>query len=131
MKKVSVNKNFVFDVLRATIISVIVSLVLVLVFALLVNLINIKNSVIMPVNQVIKALSILAGCFIGFKDNRQGAFKGALSGLLYTLLAILVFGIISNSVKFNAMSLLDIALGIIAGAISGILAVNLRKKAAA
>ena len=128
MNKISVNKNSIFDIVRTTVVSVIISLVLVLVFALIVNLVNVSENIIVPINHVIKILSILIGCFIGFKDIRQGVFKGALSGLLYTLLSILVFGIISHSVKFNAMSLVDIALGIVAGAVSGILAVNLKKK---
>lgn len=128
MNKISVNKTSIFDIIRTTVVSVIISLVLVLAFALLVNLVNIGDNVITPVNHVIKILSILIGCFIGFKDIRQGAFKGAISGLFYTLLSILVFGIISHSVKFNVMSLIDITLGIVSGTVSGILAVNLKKR---
>lgn len=128
MNKLSVNKNSIFDVLRVTVISVIISLVFVLAFALIVNLANVSDKIITPINQVIKVISILLGCFIGFKENRQGAFKGAVAGLLYTLLSILIFGIISHAVKFNMLSLVDIALGIVAGAISGILAVNLKKR---
>lgn len=131
MKNPNVNKHFFLDIIRTTIIAVIISLVLVLVFALIVNLVDVGESVIMPVNQVIKLLSVLAACFVGFKDNKQGAFKGALSGLCYTLLSILVFGLISKEISFNLMKLVDVALGIVAGAISGILAVNLRKKSVA
>lgn len=128
MKKLSVNKHFFFDLIRSTIVAVIISLVLVLVFALIVNLANVNENIILPVNEAIKVVSLLIGCFIGFRDMRSGVFKGAITGLLYTLLSILVFGIISHSVKFNLLSLVDVALGIIAGAISGILVVNLKKK---
>lgn len=128
MKKLSVNKYFFFDILRATVIAVIVSLVTVLVFSLIVNLTNVNEKIILPVNEAIKVVSILIGCFIGFKELKHGAFKGAISGLLYTFLSILIFGIISHSVKFNALSLIDVALGIVAGAISGIIVVNLKRK---
>lgn len=128
MKKLSLNKHFFFDLIRSTIVAVIISLVLVLIFALIVNLANVNENIILPVNEAIKVVSLLIGCFIGFKDMRSGVFKGAITGLLYTLLSILVFGIISHSVKFNLLSLVDVALGIIAGAISGILVVNLKKK---
>ena len=128
MKKLSVNKHFFFDLIRSTIVAVIISLVLVLVFALIVNLVDVNENIILPVNEAIKVVSLLIGCFIGFRDMRSGVFKGAITGLLYTLLSILVFGIISHSVKFNLLSLVDVALGIIAGAISGILVVNLKKK---
>lgn len=131
MKKISFNKSFFFDILRSTIIAVIISLVLVLAFALIVNLADVSENVILPINEGIKVISILIGCFIGFKDMRSGIFKGALTGLCYTLLSILIFGIISHSVKFNMLSLVDVALGIVAGVISGILVVNLKKKAGA
>ncbi len=128
MKKISVNKFFFFDILRTTVIAVIVSLVMVLVFSLIVNLTNVNEKIILPINEAIKVVSILAGCFIGFKELKLGAFKGAISGLLYTFLSILIFGIISHGVKFNALSLIDVALGIVAGAISGIIVVNLKRK---
>lgn len=128
MKKISINKNFVFDLLRSTIISVIISLLCVLVFALIVNLADVGENVIAPVNTIIKILSVFFGCAIGFKDKSKGAIKGALSGLLYTLLSILIFGIISHSVKISALNLMDVGIGIIAGTISGIIAVNIGRK---
>lgn len=131
MKNSNINKHFFLDIIRTTIIAVIISLVLVLVFALIVNLVEVGEKVILPVNQAIKVISILASCFVGFKENKQGAFKGALSGLCYTLLSVLVFGLISKEISFNLMKLIDIALGIVAGAISGILSVNIRKKSVA
>ncbi len=131
MKNSNINKHFFLDIIRTTIIAVIISLVLVLVFALIVNLVEVGEKVILPVNQAIKVISILASCFVGFKENKQGAFKGALSGLCYTLLSVLVFGLISKEISFNLMKLIDVALGIVAGAISGILSVNIRKKSVA
>lgn len=131
MKNSNINKHFFLDIIRTTIIAVIISLVLVLVFALIVNLVEVGEKVILPVNQAIKVISILASCFVGFKENKQGAFKGALSGLCYTLLSVLVFGLISKEISFNLMKLIDVSLGIVAGAISGILSVNIRKKSVA
>lgn len=131
MKNSNINKHFFLDIIRTTIIAVIISLVLVLVFALIVNLVEVGEKVILPVNQAIKVISILTSCFVGFKENKQGAFKGALSGLCYTLLSVLVFGLISKEISFNLMKLIDVALGIVAGAISGILSVNIRKKSVA
>ena len=128
MKKLSFNKKFLFDLLRGTVIAVLISLALVLLFALVVNLTDVPEGVVAPVNQAIKVVSVLVGCLVGFKEKRQGAFKGAIAGLLYTFLSILIFGLISNNVKFNAASLIDVALGIVTGAISGIIAVNVGKR---
>jgi len=131
MKKISFNKQFLFDLLRGTVIAVLASLALVLIFALVVNLTDVPEVVIAPVNQAIKIISVLLGCLIGIKEKKQGVFKGALIGLTYTFLSILIFGLISNTIKFNAMSLIDVALGIVIGAISGVIAVNVRKRSAA
>lgn len=127
MKKIAIDKKSLFDVVRSTLYAVIISLVTVLVFSLIINFVSMNDSVIMGINQAIKVFSILIACFMGIKDKRQGALKGALSGLLYTLLAIFIFGIISRSITFSSLNLIDIALGIVAGAVSGIIAVNLKK----
>lgn len=131
MKKISFNKKFLFDVVKSTIIAVVASLVLILLFALIVNLTDVPDSVVSPVNQAIKVVSVLVGCLVGIREQRMGAFKGAIAGLLYTFLSTLLFGLISNNLRFNAMSLIDVALGIVIGAISGILSVNVRKKGSA
>lgn len=127
MKKISVQKQDIIDLLRGTIIAVIVSLILVLIFALIVNLVDVGENIIVPVNQVIKIISVFTGCFIGIKNRSKGVVKGALIGLLYTVLSIFVFGIISKEINFKLMNLIDAAFGIVAGIVSGILSVNLKK----
>lgn len=127
MKKNIIEKQDIFDLLRGTIVAVIVSLILVLIFALIVNLVEIGNNVIIPVNQAIKIISIFIGCFIGIKNRHQGVIKGALIGLFYTFLSIFIFGIISKEISLKLINLVDIAFGIVAGIVSGILSVNLRK----
>ncbi|HOO23278.1 MAG TPA: TIGR04086 family membrane protein [Clostridia bacterium] len=127
MKKRIVEKQDIFDLLRGTIVAVIVSLVLVLIFALIVNLVDVSEKVIIPVNQAIKIISIFIGCFIGIRNRHQGIVKGGLIGLLYTFLSIFIFGIISKEVSFKLINLVDVAFGIVAGIVSGILSVNFRK----
>jgi putative membrane protein (TIGR04086 family) len=127
MKKIRIDKQDIFDLLRGTVIAVIVSLIMVLIFALIVNLASIGDNVIMPVNQAIKIISIFVGCFIGIKNRHKGVIKGAIIGLLYTFLSIFIFGIISQNVNMELIDFIDVAFGIVAGIVSGILSVNLRK----
>lgn len=128
MKKINIEKQDIFDLLRGTIVAVIVSLILVLIFALIVNLVEIGDNIVMPVNQAIKIISVFIGCFIGIKNRHHGVIKGALIGLLYTFLSIFVFGIISKEIDFQLINLIDVGFGIVAGIVSGILSVNLRKQ---
>ena len=127
MKKIAIDKSSIIDVVRTTLVAVIISLVMVLVFSLIINFVKISDNLIMGINQGIKVISIFVGCFIGIKSRKNGVLKGALSGLLYTLISIFIFSIISHSVRFSSLNLIDIALGIVAGGVSGVLAVNLKK----
>ena len=105
-----------------------ISLVLVLVFAFLLKFTNIPDSAISPVNQVIKGVSIFLGVFIGLKKCKElGLVSGLLIGFIYTLLAFLVFSILSGSFTFNITLLTDIVFGAIIGAICGIISVNIKK----
>lgn len=127
MKKVAINKNNLIDVLKACIIALIISLLFVLILAICVKLFTISSKIIMPINQVIKMFSIFGGCFFGFKCRQNGAVKGAFVGVFYTLIAIMVFGIIEKTISFSNFNWYDLIAGVIAGIISGILAVNIRK----
>lgn len=127
MKKIAVNKMNVLDVVKGCIISVIISLLFVLILALCVKIFTIESKVIMPINQVIKILSIFGGCFFGFKFKEKGAIKGGIVGIFYVIMSVLVFGIVENKISFRNFSWYDLITGIIAGIISGILAVNIRK----
>ncbi|HHU43139.1 MAG: TIGR04086 family membrane protein [Bacillota bacterium] len=127
MKKLSINKTNVLDTVKACIIAVIISLLFVLVLALVVKIFTIDSKIIMPINQVIKIVSILGGCFFGFKSREKGAIKGGIVGIFYTLLSMLIFGIVENSISFSNFNWYDLLTGVVAGIISGILAVNIRK----
>lgn len=126
-KSIKINKATVTDVARATLIAVIISLIAVLIFGIVIKLTNVSDAIIMPVNQVIKVISVLLGCIIGFKQKEKGAIKGAVVGVLYTALSVLIFWIICGSPKGN-FGWADALTGVISGIIAGIIAVNVGKK---
>lgn len=121
------NKNTLTDILRSALIAVIFSLIGVLILALVVKLTGIDSSVILPINQVLKILSILFGCLIGIKTKEKGALKGAIAGLIYTLISVFVFLILNGKLGADSFSYVDFVAGLAAGAISGIIAVNFGK----
>ena len=67
----STNKINVAPILMASLIAVIVSFVLILVFALLIKWLDWKDSVIAPVNIVIKLVSIAVGVLIATKNGSK------------------------------------------------------------
>lgn len=128
MKKLAINKTNIYDVVKSCIIAIIISLLCVLVLALAVKIFTIESKAIMPINQAIKIVSIMGGCFFGFSCREKGALKGGITGTFYTILSILVFGIVEKSVSFKNFNWFDLLAGIIAGIVSGILAVNMKKQ---
>ncbi len=127
MDKVKTTKNDVVDVLRSTLFATLISLALVLIFAITIKFASLDSSVIMPVNIAIKLLSLLLGIMLGFKNAQKGLIKGAITGLIYMLFTFFIFAAL-NAFKDVQFSFIDLATLPIAGALSGILAVNLRSK---
>ncbi|MGI6701555.1 MAG: TIGR04086 family membrane protein [Christensenellales bacterium] len=115
-----------FDVARCVLYSLVISVFLVLGLALVIKFWGANSNTIMYINHGIKILSILLGVFIGTREVKMGAAKGALSGLIYILLSFLVFKLLAGQ-AFH-LSIYDVILGTAAGLISGILTVNIKNK---
>lgn len=125
--KLVLNKDNIFDVVKSIVISLVFSLLFILIFAVFVKYLSLGEEVIVPINYVIKILSILLGSIVGFKKAEKGAVKGIVVGTLYYLLSLLLFSILSGSfeiVKFSAIDLICLSL---VGVISGIITVNVKK----
>jgi len=120
--------NLALSLLKGVIISLCVSLVSVLVFAFLLKFTNISESIITPINQIIKGVSIFLGTFLGLKkEKKMGLISGLLIGMIYTLLAFVVFSALNGSFVFSRTLITDFCFGGIIGAICGIICVNIKK----
>ena len=125
--KIADQRNSI-SVAKGVMVAVCISLVLVLLFAFLLKFTNIPESTIKPVNQVIKGLSILMGVFVGLKRKKElGLVSGLLIGLIYTIVAFLVFSCLGGVFAFDLTLLTDLLFGAVMGAICGIICVNLKK----
>lgn len=125
--KLVLNKGNIFDVIKSIVFSLIFSLLFILIFAIFVKYLSLGEEVIVPVNYVIKVLSILLGSVIGYKNLEKGAVKGIVVGCLYYLLSILLFSILSGSFAIVKFSAVDIICLCLVGVISGIITVNVKK----
>lgn len=124
MDKEKIIKNS-FDILRCILYALVVSVFLVLVFALIIKLTGMSANVVNYINQGIKVISVLIAIIIGLKERYMGAAKGALIGLIYTLLSFLIFKLLAS--QAFSLTIFDILIGIVVGLISGIIAVNVKK----
>lgn len=120
------NSTF-FRILKGSLIALVFSLILVLVFAFVLRFIPISDNLISPINQVIKGISILFGTIFALKKSKEmGLISGLLIGFLYTVLAFLTFSILSGDFTFSSTILNDLLFASIIGGISGIIAINVK-----
>ncbi|MBQ7340446.1 MAG: TIGR04086 family membrane protein [Clostridia bacterium] len=118
-------KNYLLPVVKGVLVSVFVSVVIILIFALVIKFLPVSSVAVKIVNQLIKVVSIFIGCKL-FISDKGGIVKGLILGLLYVVLVNLTFSLISgNYVSINFVNLL---FGGILGAISGIISVNSNAK---
>lgn len=121
-------KNLLFDVIKGALVSVSITLVLILLFAVIVRFLNISDSWIFPINQVIKVISIIFGVIVLLKNNREKGFlKGLLLGIIYFLLSFFVFSILQGNFSFALKNLYDLLLTTLMGGLVGIIYVNIKK----
>lgn len=126
--KQSDNKNIFLTGLKGSLISVCVSLVAILLFAFIIKLTGMSKGLIKVINQIIKVVSIFLGTFLILrKTGQKGLITGIVVGLLYTIIAFVVFSILNGKFAFDITLLIDIIFGTIIGAICGAICVNLKK----
>lgn len=122
-------KNVLISIISGTIVSISVTLVLILLFALIIRFFNINDSWIFPVNQVIKIISMFIGAVVFVKkQGKKGFVKGIILGLTYYLLSYIIFSILQGGFTWTTSNFYDLILTILMGGLIGIIVVNLIKE---
>ncbi len=123
------NKNtYILGILKGVFWAISLSLLCVLVFAFIIKFTNLNENAISPINQVIKVLSILFGCFVTSKKIKSnGWFCGLIIGALYTIFAFLTFSILDGEFRISLNLLNDLVFGSVIGLISGIIVFAIQK----
>lgn len=127
-KQASVGAIKILKYIKALLISLIVTFSLIIIFALVIKWTNLKDSVITPVNLVIKGISVFLGALILTKGSTKGLLHGILFGAVYTIIAFSVFSLLVGEFLLGVGFLSDIAFSAVVGAIAGIIGVNIKKK---
>lgn len=127
MKKGNV-KSWFADIGRAVLFAVLISLVLVLALAVVLKVTDISDKTLDILLAVVKFASLCIGVFLGFRNLENGLLKGLAAGLVFIAFSYLFYGILDNGFENAVFSWVDMGVGGLVGAISGIAAVNLKKK---
>ncbi len=115
------------DILLSSLYAVLISIIAVMIFAAILNWVNVSDQAIKIVNISIKIVAIAVGCVLGIKCNRGGIVKGVCVGVIFGMLSWLVFSLIVSEWSWGMSELVDLVCSIGAGAISGIVVVNVKK----
>lgn len=119
------NSNGIVIILKGSLISIIATIVLLMIFATVLTYSNINENSMPTVIIVVTALCILIGSQITTsKIKRNGIVNGALVGAIYILALYLISSIISKDFSLNIYSIIMMATSILIGGIGGIIGVN-------
>ena len=111
---------------KATLLALATSLLGVVIFAVLLRAGVCGEKGVYTINQVIKGVSIALGVF-AFVGGEKGWIKGGGVALLFTALSYLAFSAIGGDFTVGWMIVFEVLTAFLIGAISGALAVNLKK----
>ena len=122
-------KANIIRIIKGSLLSIIVSVIFLIVFAMLLTYTSLSENTITPVVLAIVGLSILLGSYLSTKKiNKKGILNGAMVGVIYMLILYIISSVIFMDFSINASSIIMIVCGIIAGIIGGIVGVNTNKK---
>ncbi len=119
-------KKKIVSILKGSAISIILSIILLTIFALLLTYTTLSESTIVPVVLTITGISILAGSTISSrKIKKNGLICGGAIGLIYILFLYLASSICFAGFSISIYSVIMLVVGIITGVIGGIIGVNI------
>ncbi len=120
--------DFMF-IIKAVAIAYAVSVVLLLLTALIATFQSMSDKGIsIMVNTVTALGTVMCGFLNGRRSPRGGMICGAVSGVTYTLFLCLAGNLASQSFSFGINSITAQIIGIVCGAVGGIIGINTVKK---
>ena len=126
---VKVNKKSkVIPIMVGFLISLILSVVTLYIYAVMLVNTGVQENTIKPVVITISSVSLLIGSSISsLKTKSKGIINGICVSLMYLMSMYVLSSIILCGFSLNLISLIMIICGIILGAIGGVIGVNIKK----
>jgi len=116
------------EIIRELILSILLSLILIFILSILLFKTSISEEIIKPATMGIVIISLMIGAFRISKAKKQkGILYGSLLGIIYMFILYLVSSFANFEFYLGIDSIIMIILGIIGGAVGGIIGVNFQK----
>jgi putative membrane protein (TIGR04086 family) len=118
-------------ILRGVLFSAAITVVCVLLFSLIIGWTDMSDAVVRVINQIIKLGAVAAGvCFSVRRGEEAALRRGALIGLIYMGLGVLLYALLSAQKLTAVQYLTDLFMGIAAGGLTGMIVGTLKEKTA-
>lgn len=128
----NIKKNKGNGIIKKYVFSIILGLIILFICLVIFALVNLKTPYPKD-NTLFQALvSVAASSFISsfvfvFKERKNGLISGLIIGLIILILSFIIFTVFS-SFSLNESSILLIPASLVPAAVSGIIAVNIKRK---
>lgn len=124
----SSSNKFIKKIFKGVLISLVVSFVLLAIFAIVLTYTSVSENTIVPVIIVVTGISILVGTILESKKIvKNGIWLGGIIGLIYVLILYIISSLLNADFSINIQSFILILVAIFSGMIGGIIGVNNRK----
>ena len=111
---------------KGSVCAVIITLFFIILFAFIMQLSSLSETIIRPVVQVVRIFSIAAGGAYVRHTTSKGWLKGAVTGICYVIL-VSVIGVISGGqFVLDRILLSDTLMAVVVGAAGGAIGINIR-----
>ena len=117
--------NVFFTIAKGVGLALACSFLSALIFAAVLRATAMSDSVIYPVTQTLKVLSIALGT-LAFVRGEKGWLKGGAIGLIFTALSYLLFSALGGDFSLSWLIFAELFLSVFAGVLCGIIAVNIK-----
>ena len=124
-----INLGVISNILKSSLVGVIVSILLVLLFAFVLKFVDLSSGAISLIDQIIKVLSILVAVISLNKVSDSNLLvKSLLVGMAYAIITFIVFSILNGGISFGIGIVSDMAFSALVGGVSSIIINMVRKK---
>lgn len=121
-------KNFSIGyILKGLVLGFLFSLICFLILSIVLSLTSVSENIIKPSSYIVMIISIvIASAYVALKVDKNGWLYGAITGLLYIIILTIISMIAIGGFSINQILISRVLMGLIAGAIGGILGINIK-----
>ena len=126
MQNQSTTGDKIFNIIKGVALALAFSLISSIVLASILQFSPLPDKVVYPINQTVKVAAIMLGALV-FVREEKGLLQGVAIGALFTALSYLAFSALGGNFSLSWLIFAELALALFVGAISGAVAVNIRR----